>query len=146
MQCSQPWVADSCRQYALTPWPHRFYFTTTCLTQAETLRPPCHWWAWPWPIQHTANVYMWGRYIMQKNSDKGAVPASQSVFLWNRGVNTCGYLTDVLGNCHSFGIWDSRRRPDCNSVKLFTATTHCEYSVSFWHQCCDTDTRTGPIF
>lgn len=75
-----------------------------------------------------------GAGMLCKYSDKRAVPAIQSLFKWNRGVNTCGYLTDVLANCHSFGqIWDSRGQPDFKSVKLLTATIipHYESSVSF---------------
>lgn len=66
-------------------------------------------------------------YIMQRYSDKGAVPATQSVFLWNRGVNTWAYLTDVLVNRHSFGgIWDSWSRPDLNPAAIV------QHIVSFW--------------
>lgn len=78
------------------------------------------------PFSNVQNVDMWSRWNMQKYR---AVLAIQSMFLCNRGVNTCGYLADVLANCFTFGgIW--RRRFDFNSIKPFTASLILHYECS----------------
>lgn len=58
----------------------------------------------------------------------------QSVFLWNRGVNTWAYLTDVLANRRSFGgIWDSWSRPDLNTGAIVQHIMSVQWvSESLW--------------